>query len=1230
MPATLILIYLFFLVNKSNSNSCKLFTKNSVIFFCNNYNRESNFSIHVPTNHYYDYFIINHFYLPKLPDNIFLNKSIKILDLSSNKIESFSETSFLGLGEVNFLDVSSNNLTSLKQLSFSLDINNCSNLNYLRVDHNQLEFLNFSFPKSFKSLQNLSIKNNRIKFFTNEIFSSLTSLNDLSIDNNNLDKINKNLFKRMTKLRKLTISKNELESIEPSSFNNLNSLEHLDLSYNKLTILNQNLFDCMSNLKILILKNNKIISLSSSIFKMNKNIELIDLSYNQIRALSSLLFNNLDFLEHVYLSSNKISYLEEKIFVNCGYLSNIKLNDNEIKIIDENFQINSPNLNLNLELNNVSQLNENIFNGFKNQVFISLNADHIQTIKRFSFISFRNVSKYSRYLFLSTMGIENIEPYAFTGLDNLTVLYLNENNLQTLSKHSFKGLKNLQELILNANKICDIFERAFDDLDNLLELNLNKNYLETIPMEVLKLHNLKELKLDNNFIKIIKTKSFIGMKNLYFLSLSSNEIYLIEKNAFKSLNNLSYLSLNENLIEKIEDYYFEHLNSLRNLFIIKNKISFIDKCVFNSTNNLEELNLSLNSIFSLDFFLPLSVKKLILASNELNTIKKEFFQNSINLIELNLSNNKITKIEDLSFSNLTNLKKLLFQNNKLKSFLNLTGKTIIKATILNLNSNLIDNLSFLNFINVNKLFIENNNLSSIESESFKSLKIIEIDISNNPIKYFDSYAFIKYQQKYLKKIYLSNLSYLNEIKLDLNRNLEVLNISNSVHSSINISDKIEIEKIYFLNVSFKKVETLSSIVLNCKICHFSNFKRNISFIIKVLSQNKKLESIDFSNNMLGDLDFFLNFKKLDKMLRLIVANNSLKSVSFLHFYQMENLIFLDLSYNKLEYLDKHAFSNNKLEFLYLQHNLIKSLQFGNFFENFQQLALNDNRLENSNFLAFFNFKSDKKTFSHKIDLSNNYLRYFEIQLLSIKFIQIEYKKIFCCFKRLFSSNLIIILKNNKLEKINNQMFESNYIEEIDVSHNLIRSIDSRAFYRTTNILVLLLNNNYITELDSNLFQLNTNLKILDLSFNIIELLPNSIFTNLSNLKTLNLTGNKLKEINHITFSNLILLSKLSLTSNKDLSLKSNVFKNLKNLKYIYMDLNHLILYHKEIVHSLQIRYDKTVFQTNYTRSIRVIYTQKNLINCSIILYFIKNKILCNLETSQDFDFFINNCKNTQL
>ena len=279
--------------------------------------------------------------LSSLPDAIFRIAHLKKLDLSCNKLTSFSLSSMPKLA---LLDVSCNQLTSVslshmpkltlinleENKLISVSLSHMPELASLHLRGNQLTSVSLShvenlvsidlaknqltsFPLSdMLKLASLDLGQNQ---FTSFSLSHVENLISLDLEHNRLTSFS---LSHMPQLASLNLAYNELTSFFLNHVERLNSLNlkhnrltsfplshveklaSLNLKHNRLTSFS---LDDAEHLTLLHLGNNQLTSFSLSHMK---NLALLYLSNNQ---LSSFLSCDLPSVTHIDLRNNNLSYL---------------------------------------------------------------------------------------------------------------------------------------------------------------------------------------------------------------------------------------------------------------------------------------------------------------------------------------------------------------------------------------------------------------------------------------------------------------------------------------------------------------------------------------------------------------------------------------------------------------------------------------------------------------------------------------------------------------------------------------------------------------------------------------------------------------------------------------------------------------------------------------------------------------------------------------------------------
>ncbi len=322
--------------------------------------------------------------------------------------------------------------------------------------------------------------------------------------------------------------------------------------------------------------------------------------------------------------------------------------------------------------------------------------------------------------------------------------------------------------------------------------------------------------------------------------------------------------------------------------------------------------------------------------------------------------------------------------------------------------------------------------------------------------------------------------------------------------------KESIEYIQLNNNQLEEIPNLNGFIKLNEL----DFKLNKLQAVNNIELLFSLEILDLSFNILRIID--LSFKS--SLQKISLANNLIEEIINLKF---ENLIYLEISFNKLMLINVTTFSSleNLIE-LYASNNLIKSIENGSFY-NLTQLTILDLSYNQLRHLDSNLFKTTSKL--EKLYVQNNDLKIFHLIYL---------KNVF-----------IIDLSNNALtniEVIEEEEEETNYsnLNVLRLSNNNFSTLNNSLMKLFSQIQFLYLDNNYLNEINYCDMSTITKLDYSKQNGN-LKLIPNYFFR-------------KLK-------TNQILLT-LNLSINLNLKFENKSFCFMKNKEQIVYERSFLDLY----------------------------------------------------------------------
>lgn len=202
--------------------------------------------------------------------------------------------------------------------------------------------------------------------------------------------------------------------------------------------------------------------------------------------------------------------------------------------------------------------------------------------------------------------------------------------------------------LLNANDAIKYTCLSLTDRDNIMlanndsieSISIVNSAIEKIPVKILKLASLKELKVDYAGLKKIEKNT--EPSNMTNLSLAGNQLTLENDTTFEGFENLKKLSLASNKIENVDETKFAMLEHLEGLDLSDNQIATV-KFKFDKNSNLKFVNLNRNLIVDLtaDSFKGTNLRAIHLKDNRMRKVEKDAFSDNAELRIIDLSRNEI-------------------------------------------------------------------------------------------------------------------------------------------------------------------------------------------------------------------------------------------------------------------------------------------------------------------------------------------------------------------------------------------------------------------------------------------------------------------------------------------------------------------------------------------------------------------------------------------------------------
>nr|XP_027209491.1 leucine-rich repeat-containing protein 15-like [Penaeus vannamei] len=231
-------------------------------------------------------------------------------------------------------------------------------------------------------------------------------------------------------------------------FYKLRRLKRLKLYENELTRLPYGVFTDLFDLQELHLQNNFIESLPTGVFGHLTNLTFLELTSNRIKAIEYRDFIALGNLRSLFLGQNSIIRISNKTFVEI---------EENMSIVHKNFIHHAFN-----------------YPGSHRDAIDLFTVPHVQICKKNVNFYLLGTPKLEK-LYLFSNKIEDIELAAFSGLNNLAWLLLNNNLLRYLPREIFRRTPSLLRLQIDSNKFMQLPEGLLDELQIVEQVKLSMN-----------------------------------------------------------------------------------------------------------------------------------------------------------------------------------------------------------------------------------------------------------------------------------------------------------------------------------------------------------------------------------------------------------------------------------------------------------------------------------------------------------------------------------------------------------------------------------------------------------------------------------------------------------------------------------------------------------------------------------------------------------------------------------
>lgn len=344
---------------------------------------------------------------------------------------------------------------------------------------------------------------------------------------------------------------------------------------------------------------------------------------------------------------------------------------------------------------------------------------------------------------------------------------------------------------------------------------------------------------------------------------------------------------------------------------------FGSKCTFENVKSLDDLT-QLNSLTSRG---KQQVGAILFINSSLSKLPDKMFEGFIGIKTLDASRMAIGEIATRAFFDVKSWSSIDLSNNQIRRLDERTFATL-QITNLDLSMNLIETIDEKAFTSasVNKLNLSFNKLKSmgfVSSFTFFDAMIL----NDNLIESF--------------KIEVDEEKWKSRSRFTLFEKPDFF-LQNNKFQIFSCTSNIAIEQI-----TLENNPALTEIALNR--CDVDKLTVSKCAKLKKISCNDNLLTLDASNLMMNEIDL----STATSLRTLLMKNSSLNRPVIESILKMENLTFLDLSYNNIGPLNTSTFAKLKsLQFLSLKATNISNIKFGTFSHQHKMniFDLSDNHL----------------------------------------------------------------------------------------------------------------------------------------------------------------------------------------------------------------------------------------------------------------------------------------------
>ncbi|KAK3927122.1 Protein artichoke, partial [Frankliniella fusca] len=269
--------------------------------------------------------------LESLPGDVLQEAaSLQVLDLSRNQLASIEPDAMRGNRNLEVLRASHNALPNIPSALLQLP-----SLRVLDLSHNRVRDLPPGALTALAGLQELRLAKNKLRELKAGAVERLPRLQLLDLDSNELHNLQPRSVHSLPSLQQLNLARNRLQTLSAGALSDVPNLMHCELQENQLAQVSPGALAGAPHLLHLNMSYNQITALENAGLQQLRSLEVLDLSHNRVSRVAAETLNSMEWLVELKMDNNRICNIQGVPFNNMPRLRVLSLNNNKMTSLPE-------------------------------------------------------------------------------------------------------------------------------------------------------------------------------------------------------------------------------------------------------------------------------------------------------------------------------------------------------------------------------------------------------------------------------------------------------------------------------------------------------------------------------------------------------------------------------------------------------------------------------------------------------------------------------------------------------------------------------------------------------------------------------------------------------------------------------------------------------------------------------------------------------------------------------